>query len=61
VRFLTRSGREEKKINAHEGAVLLVKWSHDGSALLTTGEDGDVKTWSKNGNLRSCLVSVGQV
>lgn len=57
-RFFTRSGREEKKINAHEGAVLLIKWSHDGSALLTTGEDGDVKLWSRNGNLRSCLVSL---
>ena len=59
-RFVSRSGREEKKIAAHEGAVIVVRWSHDGSALLTAGEDGDVKIWSKSGNLRSCLVSTGQ-
>lgn len=59
-RFISRSGREEKKISAHEGAVLQLKWSHDGTALLTTGEDGDVKIWSKTGNLRSTLVSLGQ-
>ena len=50
-RFVSRSGREEKKIAAHEGAVIVVRWSHDGSALLTAGEDGDVKIWSKSGNL----------
>eukprot|EP01038_Epipyxis_sp_PR26KG_P012029 gene12029-16102_t len=59
-RFISRSGREEKKVAAHEGAVILIKWSHDGSAILTAGEDGDVKIWSKSGNLRSCLASVGQ-
>jgi len=59
-RFISKSGREEKKIAAHEGAVILIRWSHDGSAILTAGEDGDVKIWSKSGNLRSCLVSLGQ-
>lgn len=59
-RFVSRSGREEKKVSAHEGAVILVKWSHDGSTLLTGGEDGDVKIWSKSGNLRSTLASTGQ-
>jgi len=59
-RFVSRSGREEKKIAAHEGAVIIVRWSHDGSALLTGGEDGDVKIWSKSGNLRSTLFSTGQ-
>mmetsp|Transcript_5293 Transcript_5293/g.8626 ORF Transcript_5293/g.8626 Transcript_5293/m.8626 type:complete len:779 (+) Transcript_5293:121-2457(+) len=59
-RFVSRSGREEKKVNAHSGAVILIRWSHDGSAILTAGEDGDVKIWSKSGNLRSCLASTGQ-
>ena len=59
-RFVSRSGREEKKIAAHEGAVIVVRWSHDGSALLTAGEDGDVKIWSKSGNLRSTLFATGQ-
>lgn len=58
-RFISRSGREEKKVTAHNGAVILVRWSHDGAALLTAGEDGDVKIWSKSGNLRSCLASTG--
>lgn len=59
-RFISKSGREEKKISAHEGAVIIVDWSHDGSALLSAGEDGDLKIWSKSGNLRSTLLSVGQ-
>jgi len=59
-RFISRSGREEKKIAAHEGAVIVIEWSHDGTALLTAGEDGDIKLWSKSGNLRSTLLSTGQ-
>lgn len=59
MRFISRSGREEKKISAHEGAVLQLKWSRDGTAMVTTGEDGDVKVWSKSGNLRSTLASLG--
>ncbi len=59
-RFFSKSGREEKKVQAHEGAVILIRWSHDGSAILTAGEDGDVKIWSKSGNLRSVLLSLGQ-
>ena len=60
-RFISKSGREEKKVQAHEsGAVIVVRWSHDGSAILTGGEDGDVKIWSRSGNLRSVLVSTGQ-
>jgi len=59
-RFVSRSGREEKKVQAHEGAVIVVRWSHDGAALLTGGEDGEVKIWSKSGNHRSSLASTGQ-
>lgn len=60
MRFIARSGREEKKVQAHEGATILIRWSRDGSAILTAGEDGDVKLWSKSGNLRSLLASLGQ-
>lgn len=59
-RFISRTGREEKKVTAHEGAVIIIRWSHDGSAILTCGEDGEVKVWSKSGNLRSTLASIGQ-
>ena len=30
-----------------------MKWSSDGAGLATCGEDGSVKIWSKNGELRS--------
>ena len=60
VRFMSGNGREEKKVTAHEGAVIVVQWSHDGSALLTGGEDGNIKIWSRSGNLRSVLASTGQ-
>ena len=59
VRFYSMAGgstaREDKKVSAHTGATISVKWSPDGSALISTGEDGDVKLWSKSGNLRSTL------
>lgn len=60
-RLISRSGREEKKIAAHEGAVIVIEWSHDGTALLTAGEDGDLKIWSRSGNLRSTLMSTGNL
>ena len=59
-RFISRSGREEKNVKAHEGAVIIIEWCHDGSALLTAGEDGDIKIWSRSGNMRSVLISTGQ-
>ncbi|CAM9542315.1 unnamed protein product, partial [Ectocarpus sp. 12 AP-2014] len=31
----------------------------DGSALCSCGEDGDVKIWSRSGNLRSTLMQTG--
>jgi len=51
------AAREEKKVTAHTGAVISVKWSHDGSALISAGEDGQLKVWSRSGNLRSSLAS----
>jgi intraflagellar transport protein 80 len=57
---ISRNGREEKSIQAHEGAVVALAWSSDGSALLTGGEDGQVKIWSRNGNLRSTLLQLGK-
>ena len=58
-KFVSKSGREEKNVKAHEGAVIFVKWSHDGGALVSGGEDGDVKIWSKSGNFRSNIASTG--
>eukprot|EP01084_Bolivina_argentea_P287450 493246_1 len=41
--------------NAHHGAITCLAWSSDGTALITGGEDGVIKQWSRSGNLRSKL------
>ncbi|CAG9540779.1 unnamed protein product [Cercopithifilaria johnstoni] len=51
-----RNGRIEKVVDAHQGAILSGRWSHDGSTFATCGEDGAIKLWSRNGMLRSILV-----
>jgi intraflagellar transport protein 80 len=59
LRLYHRSGKEEKKVSATTvgGAVISVRWSHDGQAIVTGGEDGAVKVWSRAGMLRTTLVS----
>mmetsp|Transcript_95426 Transcript_95426/g.172190 ORF Transcript_95426/g.172190 Transcript_95426/m.172190 type:complete len:762 (+) Transcript_95426:124-2409(+) len=57
-RLMSESGREEKKVDAHRGAVISLKWSFDGSAIATSGEDGVVKVWSRSGMLRSTLTQM---
>eukprot|EP00898_Chlorokybus_atmophyticus_P007151 jgi/Chlat1/7437/Chrsp6S07454 len=53
--MLNRSGREEKRVEAHTGAVITVRWNNDGTGFATGGEDGAVKVWSRTGMLRSVL------
>eukprot|EP00927_Polykrikos_kofoidii_P055816 TRINITY_DN50010_c0_g1_i1.p1 TRINITY_DN50010_c0_g1~~TRINITY_DN50010_c0_g1_i1.p1 ORF type:complete len:794 (-),score=146.49 TRINITY_DN50010_c0_g1_i1:74-2152(-) len=60
VRLMSDTGREEKKVEAHRGAVISLKWGFDGSALATAGEDGSVKVWSRSGMLRSTLAQMPQ-
>lgn len=48
-----KTGRTERVIDAHKGAVMNAKWNHDGTSLLTSGEDGQLKIWSRSGMLRS--------
>ncbi|KAJ3106160.1 Intraflagellar transport protein 80 [Phlyctochytrium planicorne] len=55
----SKGGRIEKVVEAHKGALLSLKWNYEGSALVTAGEDGQVKIWSRSGMLRSVLVSAG--
>lgn len=43
-------------IDAHKGAVLAARWNHDGTGLLTSGEDGLLKVWSRSGMLRATHV-----
>ena len=59
-KLISRAGRVEKAMpNAHSGAITALKWSHDGSSLATCGEDGHVKSWSRNGMFRANLAQVG--
>ncbi|VDM93081.1 unnamed protein product, partial [Litomosoides sigmodontis] len=51
-----RNGRIEKVVEAHQGAILSGRWSHDGSTFVTCGEDGAIKMWSRSGMLRSILL-----
>ncbi|KAG7215614.1 hypothetical protein INR49_022140 [Caranx melampygus] len=57
--LVSKLGRIEKSVEAHKGAVLAGKWNYDGTALITGGEDGQIKIWSKSGMLRSTLASQG--
>ncbi|XP_017775258.1 PREDICTED: intraflagellar transport protein 80 homolog [Nicrophorus vespilloides] len=54
---MNRSGRIERSVEAHKGAILVGQWSNDGASLLTGGEDGFIKVWSRGGMLRSSVVS----
>ena len=47
-----KSWRLEKSADAHRGACLSAKWSPDGAGIVTGGEDGAVKIWSKSVMLR---------
>ncbi|KAM6326119.1 intraflagellar transport protein 80 homolog [Podargus strigoides] len=57
--LISKSGRVEKSVEAHSGAVLAGRWNYEGTALVTVGEDGQVKIWSKSGMLRSTLAQQG--
>ena len=55
-KLISRTGRIEKsEANAHQGAVTVVRWSHDGTSLATAGEDGLIKSWSRTGMFRANL------
>ncbi|VDO20936.1 unnamed protein product [Haemonchus placei] len=58
IHFVNKMGRIEKSVNAHRGAALMVRWSADGTGLLSCGEDGTVKLWSRNGLLRSVIAQM---
>ncbi|KAJ3020204.1 Intraflagellar transport protein 80 [Thoreauomyces humboldtii] len=55
----SKAGRVEKEVEAHKGAVLCLRWNNEASALVTAGEDGNVKIWSRSGMLRSSLIQTG--
>lgn len=54
--ILNRNARAERIVNAHLGPINAARWSLDGTSLLTAGEDGIIKVWSKLGMLRSTII-----
>ncbi|KAI6204717.1 Intraflagellar transport protein 80-like protein [Aphelenchoides besseyi] len=60
VSILSSTGKIEKTIDAHSGATLSVRWSNDATGFLSTGEDGNIKMWSRSGMLRSGLAQYGR-
>lgn len=57
---MSKTGRLEKSVDAHTGAITSLSWNYEGTALATAGEDGFVKQWSRSGNLRSKLAQADQ-
>ena len=59
-KLVSKAGRVEKNVSeAHTTAIIGIKWSYEGT-LATCGEDGQIKTWSRGGMLRSNVVSGGK-
>lgn len=54
--ILNKSSRVERNVSAHTGAIATGRWSPDGAGILTAGEDGVLKVWSRTGMLRSTVV-----
>lgn len=54
--ILNKSSRVERNVSGHSGAIVSGRWSPDGAGLLTAGEDGMLKVWSRTGMLRSTVV-----
>jgi len=53
-KLISKAGRVEKNVSeAHSSAIISIKWSYEGAALATAGEDGQIKIWSRGGMLRS--------
>lgn len=60
-KLVSGAGRIEKDIKeAHKGAIVCIRWSYEGTAIATAGEDGVLKIWLRSGQLRSTLTSTGK-
>ena len=56
-KLISKAGRVEKNVaEAHASAIISSRWSHEGAALATAGEDGQIKVRTRGGMLRSQLV-----
>ena len=59
IKLINKNGKVEKNISndTHKKSLISLKWSYDGGALASSGQDGVIKIWSKNGNLRTNLLT----
>ena len=59
IKLYNKNAKLEKHITAdtHKKSIICLKWSYEGGALASSGQDGSLKIWSRNGNLRTNLVS----
>lgn len=56
-KLYNKNGKLDKHVpDAHKKSLISLKWSYDGGALATTGQDGSLKIWSRNGSLRTNLI-----
>ncbi|GMT31555.1 hypothetical protein PFISCL1PPCAC_22852 [Pristionchus fissidentatus] len=58
LHLFSRTGKIDRSVEAHKGAALCVRWSADGTGILTSGQDGTIKMWSRQGLLRSVLATL---
>ncbi len=49
VAVFDTSGRSTANWTAHDGPVLTMAWTQDGSALVTGGQDGRIELWDPSG------------
>jgi intraflagellar transport protein 80 len=57
IKMMSKSGRIERTIDrAHNGSVTCVRWTFDGAALATAGEDGAIKVGEERRGNRLGLV-----
>lgn len=57
-KLVAKAGRVVKSVaEAHASAIICIRWSYEGAALATAGEDGQIKVWSRGGALRSLVVN----
>jgi intraflagellar transport protein 80 len=48
-KLVSKAGRIEKSVaEAHASAIIFIKWSYDGNAIATAGEDGQIKVSYSN-------------
>lgn len=61
LRFVNvASARVERVVEGHSGAITAFAYAPDGSAIVTSGEDGFLKVWSQAGVQRSILQNAGK-